>query len=107
MRRKELKDAMKDIFEDLFLPLWAKVECIIEDLEKVNLEQFIGICCYCYRIVSIHHQLDGICTNAPSQEDLHRLLFLEICDFNNFRFRFENIHLTDSLSDVFNQIRLK
>ena len=54
---KELKDGMKDIFEDLFKPLWAKVEHIIGELEKVDLEQFIGICCYCYRIVSLHHQL--------------------------------------------------
>ena len=61
----------------------------------------------CCDIENLEFLLDGICTNAPSQEDLHRLLFLEICDFNNFRFRFENIKITDSLSDVFNQIRLK
>ena len=48
---------MKDIFEDLFKPLWAKVTNIVGDIEKINLEQFIGICCYCYRIVSLHHQL--------------------------------------------------
>ena len=48
---------MKDIFEDLFNPLWAKVTKIIGDEEKINLEQFVGTCCYCYRIVSLHHQL--------------------------------------------------
>ena len=57
---KELKDGMKDIFEDLLKPLWAKVEHIIGELEKVDLEQFIGICCFCYRIVSLHHQLGKI-----------------------------------------------
>merc|ERR1711935_325434 len=83
MKKRELLEGLKQILGDLAVPLYKSV--------VVNL---------------FDDDIEGIITNAPSRCDLDRMLFLEMCDFHNFRHRIQDLVLNDSLHTVFNGILL-
>ena len=54
MKKRELLEGLKQILGDLAIPLYKGAVAELFDAEiNVSVGEFVGICCYCYRIISL------------------------------------------------------
>ena len=60
MKKRELLEGLKQILGDLAVPLYKSVVVnLFDDEINVSSAEFVGICCYCYRIISLADDIGG------------------------------------------------
>ena len=58
MKKRGLLEGLKQILGDLAIPLYkGVVEDLFDEEINVSVAEFVGICCYCYRIISLVNEI--------------------------------------------------